>query len=41
MVRLVQVGRVSRVGRVVRIIRVDAMHSENIWLSWSKPSNYR
>ena len=26
---------------VVRMISLDYMHSENIWLSWSKPPNYR
>ena len=27
--------------QVVRMIGLDDMHSENIWFSWSKPSNYR
>ena len=28
-------------GRVVRIVSPDDMHSENMWLLWSKPSNYQ
>ena len=30
-----------QVVRVVRRIGLDDMHSENIWFSGSKPSNYR
>ena len=26
--------------KVVRMISLDDMHSENIWFSWSIPSNY-
>ena len=26
---------------VVRVVSLDDVHSENIWLSWSKPANYR
>ena len=31
--------QVVQVARVVRMISVGDMHSENIWFSWSKPSN--
>ena len=27
--------------QVVQVVSVDDMHSENLWFSWSKPSNYR
>ena len=27
--------------QLVRMISLDDMHSENIWFSWSKPSNYQ
>ena len=27
--------------QLARIISLDDMHSENIWFSWSKPSNYQ
>ena len=33
--------QVVQVVRVVRIISLDAVHSENVWVSWSKPSNYQ
>ena len=39
-VQVVQVIQVIQVVRVVRIICQDDMHSENLWFSWSKPSNY-
>ena len=32
---------VIQVVQVVRMISLDDKHSENIWFSWSKPSNYR
>ena len=40
MVQVVQVVQVIQVVMVVKMILVD-MHSENIWFSGSKPSNYR
>ena len=32
---------VVQVVQVVRMNSLDDMQSENIWFSWSKPSNYR
>ena len=40
-VQVVQVIQMIQVVHVVRMISLDDMHSENIWFSWSKPSNYR
>ena len=40
-VQMVQVVQVVQMVQVVRMISLDDMHSENIWFSWSKPSNYR
>ena len=37
----VHVVHVVQVVRVVRIISLDYMHSEDIWFSWCKLSNYR
>ena len=39
--QVVQVIHVVQVVEVVRMISLDDMHSENIWFSWSKPSNYQ
>ena len=45
-----QVGRDEYCGRVVRVVQVvmlvrmislDDRHSESMWFSWSKPSNYQ
>ena len=41
MIQVIQVMQVIQVVQVVRMISLDDMHSENIWFSWSKPSNYR
>ena len=41
MVRVVQVVQVIQVVRLVMMISLDDMHSENMWFSSSKPSNYR
>ena len=38
---MVQVVRLVQVVRVARTTSLDDMHSENIWFSGSKPSNYR
>ena len=49
MVQLIQVIKVTQVVQVVWVVQVvtlarttslDDMHSENIWLSWYKPSKY-
>ena len=52
MVQLIQVIKVTQVVQVVQVVLVvqvvtlarttslDDMHSENIWLSWSKSSIY-
>ena len=39
-VQVVQVAQVVQVIRAVRMISLDDIHSENIWLSWYKPSKY-
>ena len=41
LIQVIQVVRVIRVVRVVRMICLDDVRSENLWFSWSKPSNYR
>ena len=44
LVQAVQVVRVVRVIQVVQLVKgvsIDDMHSENIWYTWSKPSDYR
>ena len=41
MIQVVQVVKVVKVVQVVRIISPDDMHSDNIWILWSKPSNYQ
>ena len=38
---MIQVVQVVHVIQVVRMISLDDMHSENIWFSGFKPSNYR
>ena len=38
---VIQVIQVVQVVQVIRMISIDDMHSENIWFSWSKSSNYR
>ena len=40
-IQVIQVVQVVQVVGVVRTISLDDMHSENIWFSESKPSNYR
>ena len=43
MVQVVQVVREVRVIQVVQLVKgvsLDDMHSENIWCTWSKPSDY-
>ena len=43
LVQVVQVVRVVRVIQVVQLVKgvsIDDMHSENIWYTWSKPSDY-
>ena len=46
-IQVLKSGRVARAVEVVQVIQVlrmislDDMHSENIWFSWSKSSNYR
>ena len=40
MIYVVRVVQVVQVVRVVKMISLDNMHSENLWGSWSKPSNY-
>ena len=40
-IQVIQVIPVVQVIQVARMISLDDMHSENIWFSWSKPSNYR
>ena len=39
--QLVQVVWLVQVVRVARTTSLDDMHSENIWFSWYKPSNYQ
>ena len=39
-VKMVQVVKVVQVIKVVKVVRLDDMHSENIWLTLSKPSDY-
>ena len=38
---VVQVVQVVQVVTLARTTSLDDMHSENIWFSWSKSSNYR
>ena len=38
---VVQVFQAVQVVSVVRMISLDDLHSENIWFSWFKPSNYQ
>ena len=38
---VVQVFQAVQVVSVVRMISLDDLHSENIWFSWFRPSNYR
>ena len=40
-IQVVEVVEVVEVVQVVRMISIDDVHSENIWFSWSKSSNYR
>ena len=46
-IQVLKSGRVARVVLVVQVIQVlrmisqDDMHSEHIWFSWYKPSNYQ
>ena len=40
-VQVVQVIQVVQVVQVVRMISIDDRHSENIWFSWPKSSNYQ
>ena len=40
-IKVIQVIQVVYVVQVVRMISLDDMHSENIWFSWSKSSNYQ
>ena len=46
-IQVLKSGRVARAVEVVQVIQVlrmislDDMHSENIWFSWSKSSNYQ
>ena len=37
---VVRVVQVVQVIQVLRMISLDDTHSENIWFSWYKPSNY-
>ena len=37
---VIQVVQLVQVVQVARMISIDDMHSENIWLSWSKSSIY-
>ena len=37
---VIQVVHVVQVVQVVRMISIDDIHSENIWFSWCKSSNY-
>ena len=39
-VRMIRVVRVIRVVEVVKVVSPDDMHSEDIWSTWSKPSDY-
>ena len=39
-VQVVQGVQVVQVVQVVKVVGLDYMHSENIWLIWSKPSDY-
>ena len=39
--QVVQVINVDRVIRVVRVVSLDDMHSDNIWFTWYKLSDYR
>ena len=38
--QVVQVIQVGQAVRAVRMISLDELHSENIWFSWFKPSNF-
>ena len=38
---MVQVVQVVQVVQLVQLVSLGDMHSENIWFSGSKPSNYR
>ena len=40
-IQVIQVIQVVQLVQVIRSISIDDMHSENIWFSWSKSSNYR
>ena len=39
-VQVVLVVKVVKVVQVVKVVSLDYMHSENIWFTWSKPSDY-
>ena len=39
-VQVVQVVQVFQVVQVLTVVSLDDIHSENIWFTWSKPSDY-
>ena len=40
-IQVILVIQVIQVVRVARMISLDELHSDNIWCSWSKPSDYQ
>ena len=40
-IQLIQEVQVVQMAQVVQVVSLDDIHSENIWFSWSKLSNYQ